>query len=240
MKPLGNDRWRGEFPVAKLGPYQYSVKGWIDRFRIWRSGLLKRVNAVQDVHVELLIGVHLVEEPAQLASGEDAVRLHQWACTLGEVKDLESAMTAAVEEELGSLVQSYADRNLASRCEKDLAVVVEREKARLSISYGLFPRSCSPQPERQGTLRGCAARLPSMGFDIVYLPPIHPIGHTFRKGKRHDASQDAGRRLADVCKPAAALWLNVWPSQQKASVHGQRFWPVVGMEPRRGSEIGTL
>jgi starch synthase (maltosyl-transferring) len=188
MKPLGNDRWRGEFHTSKLGRYQYSVEGWIDRFRTWRGDLIKRISAGQDVHVELLIGAQLVEEAAQRASGEDAVRLHQWARTLSEVENRESAMTGAVEEELGSLVQRYPDRSLASRYERDLAVVVEREKARFSTWYELFPRSCSPQPQRQGTLRDCAARLPyiaSMGFDIVYLPPIHPIGREFRKGKNN-------------------------------------------------------
>jgi len=88
-------------------------------------------------------------------------------------------------------VQRYPDRSLASRCEKDLTVVVEREKARFSTWYELFPRSCSPQPGRHGTLRDCAAWLPyiaSMGFDLIYLPPIHPIGRTFRKGKNNSVT----------------------------------------------------
>src|SRR5215471_18913900 len=191
MKPLGNDRWSGEFQVSKLGRCHYSVEGWIDRFRTWRGDLVKRINVGQDVHVELLIGAQLVEGAVQRASGEDAIRLGQWARTLRQLNDREPAMPAVIDEELGSLMQRYPDRSLASRCVEDLAVVVDREKARFSAWYELFPRSCSPQPSRHGMLRDCEAWLPyiaSMGFDVVYLPPVHPIGRKYRKGKNNSVT----------------------------------------------------
>lgn len=84
MKPLGNDRWRGEFSVEMLGRYQYTVGGWIDRFRTWRGELLKRVAAGQDVHVGLLIGAVMIEEAAGRARGDDAGLLRDWAGRLRE------------------------------------------------------------------------------------------------------------------------------------------------------------
>ena len=191
MKFLGNDRWRGEFCVASPEKYRYTVEGWIDRFQSWRSELIKRIAAGQDVEVELLIGAKIIEDAAKQASGEDAKFLRRSINRLREEKDVESKTSVALEPELLDVIARYPDRELVSRYEKHLAVVVDREKARFSTWYEMFPRSCSPDPARHGTFRDCEARLPyvaSMGFDVIYLPPIHPIGHTFRKGKNNSIS----------------------------------------------------
>src|SRR5260370_34328853 len=188
MTPLGNDRWRGVFSVAKAGRYEYTIEGWIDRFQTWRDDLAKRIAAGQDVRVDLLIGADLIEAAAARATGEDAGRLRQWARRIREEKDIQTATSLALEEELFREVRRYPERQSATRCEKPLVVVVDREKARFSTWYEIFPRSCSPQAGRHGTFRDCEAWLPdiaSMGFDVVYLPPIHPIGRTFRKGKNN-------------------------------------------------------
>ena len=188
MKPLGNDRWRGEFPVLSLGRYQYTVEGWIDRFQTWRSQLTKRIAAGQDVNIEMLIGAELIEGAAARAGGGDAELLRRWVGRLREADNRDLQQAVLLDEELLSLIQRYPERHFASRYEKELTVVVDREKARFSTWYEVFPRSCSPEPGRHGTLRDCEARLPyiaSMGFDVVYLPPIHPIGRTFRKGKNN-------------------------------------------------------
>ena len=79
MKPLGNDRWRGEFSVAELGKYRYTVEGWIDRFQTWRKDLEKRIAAKQDVSVDLLIGAGLIEAAAGRAQSEHAKLLLDWA-----------------------------------------------------------------------------------------------------------------------------------------------------------------
>ncbi len=202
MKPLGNDRWRGEFSVEKLGRYKYTVEGWIDRFETWRGDLLKRIAAGQDVHVDLLIGAGLIEGAAKRAVGDDARLLGQWARRLHETKDGDSGAAVALEEELLTMIQRYPERHLAGRYEKELVVTVEREKARFASWYEVFPRSCSPDAGRHGTLRDCEAWLPyiaSMGFDVVYLPPIHPIGTTFRKGKNNSVLAEPG----DVGSPWA-------------------------------------
>jgi starch synthase (maltosyl-transferring) len=193
MVPIGNDRWRGEFPVQSVGQYEYTVEGWIDRFTTWRSDLIKRIDARQDIRVELLIGAQLIEEVAARATGEDADLFRRFIRRLREKKDGKSGKNAALDSELLNAVQRYPERDLITRYEKQLAVVVDREKARFSTWYEVFPRSCSPEPGRHGKLRDCEATLPyisSMGFDVVYLPPIHPIGQTFRKGKNNSISAE--------------------------------------------------
>jgi len=188
MTPLGNDRWRGTFPLESVGCYRYTVEGWIDPFRTWLVGLKKQVDAGHDVHVELLIGVELIEEAAGRASRDDAERLRQWAARLREARESPQGVAMAFEEALIEIIQRYPSRSFSSRYGKELSVTVDRQKARFSTWYEVFPRSCSRQPGRHGTFRDCEQRLPyiaSMGFDVVYLPPIHPIGLTSRKGKNN-------------------------------------------------------
>jgi starch synthase (maltosyl-transferring) len=191
MKPLGNDRWRGEFSVEELGRYQYTVEGWIDRFETWRADLVKRVAAGQDVHVELLLGTDLIAEAAAQAMGKDAQVLRQWAIRLREAKDKPEGAAIAMEEGLLELIRRYPVKHFASRYGKQLTAVVDREKARFSTWYEVFPRSCAREAGLHGTFRDCELWLPyiaSMGFDVVYLPPIHPIGREFRKGKNNTAN----------------------------------------------------
>src|SRR5499427_8091149 len=188
MKPLGNDRWRGEFSVAELGKYRYTVEGWIDRFQTWRKDLEKRIAAKQDVSVDLLIGAGLIEAAAGRAQSEHAKLLLDWAKRVRRSTQDDSQKTIALDTDLLQLVQLYPERELATRYDKQLTVIVDREKAGFSAWYEIFPRSCSSDPKRHGTLRDCEQHLPyiaSMGFDVVYLPPIHPIGRTFRKGRNN-------------------------------------------------------
>src|SRR6516225_5506959 len=202
MKPLGNDRWRGEFSVAESGRYQYTVEGWIDRFQTWRNDLQKRVAAKQDVSVDLLIGAGLIEAAAGRAKGEDAKVLLDWAQRLRTSEQDESRESLALDTDLLKLIQLYPDSEVATQYDKRLTVIVDREKAGFSAWYELFPRSCSAEQNRHGTLRDCEQCLPyiaAMGFDVVYLPPIHPIGKTFRKGKNNSVPA----HLDDVGSPWA-------------------------------------
>jgi len=190
LQPVVNDRWRGEFLVLKLGHYRYTVQAWVDRFASWRRDLAKRIEAGQDITVELLIGADLIEEAIARAATEDARKLQEWVAVLRQAQksQLSAKVQLALAEELGPLVEKYPDRQLAMTYEKEFTVVVEREKARFSAWYEMFPRSCAREPGRHGTFRDCEARLPyiaEMGFDVLYLPPIHPIGRTYRKGKNN-------------------------------------------------------
>ncbi len=190
LRELGNDRWEGSFPVTSLGRASYTVTAWVDRFRSWRRDLAKKVDAGQDVRVDLLVGATLVEEAAGRAKGVDRAALREAADAL-KVKDGTEAVEAvqrALDEGLLRRMGGYPDRRHATVYERELEVVVDREKARFSTWYELFPRSCAPAPGGHGTLRDVISRLPyiaEMGFDVLYLPPVHPIGRTHRKGKNN-------------------------------------------------------
>ena len=184
MAPLVNDRWRGRFTVTELGRYVYTVEGWIDPFRTWNRQLAKRIEAGQDVKLDLEIGARLVEAAATRVQGEDGARLTALAQAL---RKQGTAMPAAQREQLATLMARYADRSQATSYSRELEVVVEPERARFGAWYELFPRSAG-KPGVHGTFRDLEQRLPyvsGMGFDILYLPPIHPIGKTHRKGRNN-------------------------------------------------------
>jgi len=188
MQRVAGDRWRGEFPVVRVGGYRYSVEGWIEHFETWRRDLFRRIAAGQDLAVEFQIGAALIEEAAAAAEGADAQSLRSWAARLRTEPDPEMRKGIATAEAMATLVRRYSPRRFAGRYPRELSVVVDRPKARFSTWYEIFPRSCAPEEGRHGTFRDCEAWLPyvaSMGFDVLYLPPIHPIGHTFRKGKNN-------------------------------------------------------
>lgn len=184
-----NDRWRASFDVLEQGMYYYTVTAWIDHFRSWQRDMRKRVAADQDVTVELLIGRDLIKAASIRAEGADAERLNAIAAVLGRGEERERALKTVLEQELADLMRRHADQPWPITYDKELAVVVDRDKAGFSAWYELFPRSCTSDPRRHGTFKDCEARLPyvaGMGFDVLYLPPIHPIGRTFRKGKNND------------------------------------------------------
>jgi starch synthase (maltosyl-transferring) len=198
MEALVNDRWRGEFIVTELGRYRYTLKAWVDRFQSWQKDLQKRVDAGQDVSVELQVGADLVREARSRASGDDKKRLQSTAAALARKGISARKLRLALDEGLAKLVSRYSDRRFATTYQRELTVVVDRERARFSTWYEMLPRSCAPKPGRHGTFRDCEKRLPyiaAMGFDVLYLPPIHPVGHTHRKGKNNAAvagPQDPG------------------------------------------------
>jgi starch synthase (maltosyl-transferring) len=185
MAALGNDRWRASFPLERIGRYEYSVTGWVDRWRTWLHDLQKRVDAGQDVTVDLLIGAQLIEAAASRANAFDAPILRSAAKNL--------AAKQALDPELDELVSRNPDRTLETTLEEPLTVVVDPVRAGFSAWYELFPRSTSPDPKRHGTFADVIARLPyidELGFDVLYMPPISPIGSQFRKGPNNKPSTD--------------------------------------------------
>lgn len=186
MQPLGNDRWGASFTVTDRKPYLYTVEGQIDRFATWREDLRKKTAAGQKVSVDLQIGSDLVKAASGRASGDHATRLSRLAEKL-TAKDIDAAVATAVSEELSQLMSVWIDRSLAVRSEQVLPVEVDRKEALFSTWYEFFPRSFGPDTEH-GTFSDAEKMLPhiaEMGFDIVYLPPIHPIGKTNRKGQNN-------------------------------------------------------
>lgn len=188
MKFFDNDRWQGEFTVEALGIYLYTLVGWVDHFQTWQKDLKKKFDAGQDLKVDLLSGVELIEAAAKRAEGENAKSLLEFAKALRNQQDYAEAVGVALSRGLTALVEKYPDTQFATRYDKELAVLVEREKARFSAWYERFPRSCARKPGKHGTFKDCEAILPEiarMGFDVFYLPPIHPIGKINRKGKNN-------------------------------------------------------
>jgi starch synthase (maltosyl-transferring) len=206
MRPLVNDRWQAEFTVTAGGRWEYSVEGWVDAFRSWRRDMAKRIEAEQDVAVDLLAGVRLVEQASARAgavSPEDAKRLRDWAQTLSAPHIGAAEKHAlAMNQQLAAIALRYPDKELATRYHRVLHVAADRLKARFSTWYELFPRSWSPVPGKHGTFQDVEAKLDyvaSMGFDVLYLPPIHPIGRTHRKGRNNATNTQPG----DVGSPWA-------------------------------------
>ena len=221
MQPTGNDLWIGSFRVEKLGCWQFTLLAWIDHFSTWANELKRRITAQndpdaseatlksdaglnvgsksgeQDIPLALRSGVELIKAAAKRAHGTDAKRL----CEIAErfeklASENRKNYVDPCDEELVNLMKKYPDLANATRYENELPVLTNRIRARFSSWYELFPRSASPIPGRHGTFRDVESQLPEiadMGFDIVYLPPIHPIGRAFRKGPNNaiDAPRNA-------------------------------------------------
>ena len=188
MKPVGNDRWAGEFTVQEVGNYRYTLEGWIDPFGTWQRDLKKKRDAGQDLKVDLLIGAQFVEEASQRASGQENETLRRFAEALGKGESTAEKIFIAFDAELAGLMEKYPDHRFATSYGRELTIVVDREKAFFSSWYEFFPRSCSTVPGQHGTFEDCERLLPEiarMGFDILYFPPIHPIGRTNRKGRNN-------------------------------------------------------
>lgn len=199
LEPLPNDVWTGRFTISALQPHVYTVEAWIDRFASWARDLRKRVAADQDVTVELRNGAQLIEDAANRASGHDAVR-RAAAARAVRARDVTVAKATALDEALAERMRRWDARPFPARAETEYRVEVDPVYARHSTWYEMFPRSCAAEPHQHGTLADCEQRLPyvaSMGFDVLYLPPVHPIGRAFRKGRNNATTagpDDVGRR----------------------------------------------
>jgi starch synthase (maltosyl-transferring) len=195
---LVNDRFAARFRVPELGEYEYTLEAWVDPFETWRRDLEKRRAANQDVSVALEVGAHLVEAAAARAP-EHAERLAQWARLLREDALGPTGSEAANDQDLAQTMRVLPDPATVRRYPRVLGVMVERSIAGFSSWYEFFPRSCAADDGggevRHGTFADCADRLEYvawMGFSVVYLPPIHPIGRVSRKGPNNDPAGGDG------------------------------------------------
>ena len=184
MQALANDTFRAEFAVDELGRYRYTVLAWVDRFLSWRQEFARRADSA-DIVAAAIIGAALVEEAAARAAASDAQTLQSWAGQLRSERSPVQLKRLGLDEALWSVAARHPDLSRASAYERELEVIVDRQLARFSAWYELFPRSCGSEAGKHGTFADCEARLDyvgRLGFDIVYLPPIHPIGRVARKG----------------------------------------------------------
>jgi starch synthase (maltosyl-transferring) len=191
MRALGNDRWRGQFGVTQLGRYLFTVEGWIDPYRTWSKRLAKRLEARQEVKLEIEIGARLVDAAAARASAADGLKLTALA---EELRKQGARQPESSRQALDALMDRYPDRSAATTYGRELPILVEPQRARFGAWYETFPRSTG-KAGVPGTFRDLEARLPyiaDMGFDVLYLPPIHPIGGTHRKGRNNAVTAEPG------------------------------------------------
>jgi starch synthase (maltosyl-transferring) len=206
MKLRYNDEWHAEFAPPTLGRYRYTVVAWVDSFESWRQELVRRVDA-DDIRLAARSGAHEIAAAAERASGGDRVDLERWAEALDQgVADPEvqadELKALALDETLAATAARHPDRLLETRFGTELPLLVERERAGFSSWYELFPRSAAPEAGMHGSFRDVEAHLPliaAMGFDVLYLPPIHPIGREQRKGRNNALVTEPG----DVGSPWA-------------------------------------
>ena len=197
MQPLVNDRWRGRFTVEKLGFHRFTLEAWIDHFLTWHRDLKKRVDGKvpeDELRVQLRIGLQMIREAAESASARDARKLETFVTMLESDDAIADKIEDLSSEDLLALMWRNAERRFVARYDRELLIEVDRPRAAFSAWYELFPRSASAEEGRHGTFRDVEAqlsRIARMGFDILYLPPIHPIGLTYRKGRNNKVTADA-------------------------------------------------
>lgn len=196
MQLITNDRWEAQFRPASVGVYFYTLRGWVDSFKTWARDLGKKAGAGQDLTLDLKMGAQFLAGAAERANAADTQILNALSARLRKIAgtDVAAAVAFSEDEDLIALMARYRERTSDTVYEKELVVRVDRARARFSTWYEMFPRSCTTSAERPGTLRDCAEYLEyvaDMGFDVLYLPPIHPIGITERKGKNNSTMPTA-------------------------------------------------
>ena len=230
MRPLGNDRWQASFPLSEIGTYLFTVEAWRDAFGTFRDELGKKHAAGVDTRLEVQEGAALVREIAQEAAHAAATALSEQLASLDEAGQralLLSAETAAV-------MAAVDPRPFAVRVEPPLQVQAERTAARFASWFEVFPRSMSDDPARHGTFADVEKHLPrirDMGFDVLYFPPISPIGRKNRKGRNNSltpAPDDPGSPYAigsedgghDVLHPQLGTLADLQRLREAAERHG--------------------
>jgi starch synthase (maltosyl-transferring) len=190
MRPLVNDRWTADFRVEELGFHHFRVEAWIDHFLTWHRDLKKRVDggATDDeLAVQLLIGAGYIRDAAQRAGTRDRRKLEAFLANLDSGDPIADRIEDLWSEDLLALMWKNAERRFVTATD-EFRIEVDRQRSAFSTWYELFPRSASEKSGRHGTFADVERQLPriaKMGFDVLYLPPIHPIGINFRKGKNN-------------------------------------------------------
>jgi starch synthase (maltosyl-transferring) len=187
MEEAGNDKWTATFTVEEQGKYGYRLIAWVDQLKTWHRGFKKKQADGQDMAIELRIGANFLTEAAELYAGQGRAEV-QAAVQKLQKEETSTAVNYVLSDEFGELLQRYPLRRFETTYDPGLWVKVGRRKERFSSWYELFPRSTSPDVSRSGTFRDVEELLPRIrefGFDVLYMPPIHPIGHRNRKGRNN-------------------------------------------------------
>ncbi len=231
MRHLGNDRWTASFTPEAIGRYQFRVFVWRDAFATYQNELTKKVAAGLDVSLELREGAAMVDAVADRAK-EAASILTRLGALKTQAEQAELLLSPAA-----TTAMDRGDTRAFSTVSAVFPVEVDRVRAEFASWYELFPRSMSPEPGRHGTLRDVIPHLPriaAMGFDILYFPPVHPIGRTNRKGRNNSltpAADDPGSPYAigsaegghDALHPELGTLADFEALRQAAEAHGMEL-----------------
>lgn len=189
MHPTFNDEWKASFYVEEKGFYFFTIHAWVDHFETWYDGFKKKANAKVDVKVELMEGAILLRK-----LGEKDSELISKARRLEDTAHYAEAIELVLSPEFETIVINHPLKENVTEAGVEYPVLVEHVKANFSSWYELFPRSSS-LTGKHGTFQDCIKLLPriaAMGFDVLYFPPIHPIGKINRKGKNNNVRSQAG------------------------------------------------
>lgn len=195
MHHVDNDGWAGSFVLSKNTRYLYTVGAYIQSFETWRAELTKKRGVVPDISSELLEGEAQLKDAMSRAIGPDKTLLKECLGKWNAASNQDSRIAIALDAELATLVAQHEQRTAWSTYPNELTVIVDRERARYGAWYEIFPRSEGTVEGKGGTFKDCEARLPAirdMGFDVLYLTPIHPIGETNRKGRNNSLTAQPG------------------------------------------------
>lgn len=190
MLQLGNDEWMSSFPVNETGRYVFTLQAWIDHFETWYDGIKKKIAAKVDVQVELMEGAQML---TQLALKNP--QLKQLASALASKEQHQKSIQTVLTDDFAKVVQDNPLIENETLVDREFEVIVEYKKSLYSTWYEFFPRSAALEGNRHGTFKDCARLLPriaAMGFDVLYFPPIHPIGKVNRKGKNNSVKALSG------------------------------------------------
>lgn len=185
----GNDAWSGVFVPAEEADYEFTIEAWADAYASWREEFAKKhAGGQEDLSSEALEGVHLLQAGAKRAGRKPAAKELRAAAKELAVAGRDAAAAVAARDDLAALMEAVPDRSLSTEFRPCGRVMAERQRALFAAWYEFFPRSAEGRGDRGSTFRDCLARLDdaqAMGFDVVYFPPIHPIGATKRKGRNN-------------------------------------------------------
>jgi starch synthase (maltosyl-transferring) len=194
MSLIVNDRYECDFTVDKQGHYVYTIEGWVDHIDTWQHDTELKIKDGQRVPLELIIGAQFLEGMLPKASDEDRPKIEAAAQVMRDPNNHEQACYLAMSQQMTEWLHRYPERTFTTRY-LELPLMVDRPKAGFSAWYSMFPRSASPTPGEHGTFRDQIKLLPriaDLGFDVLYIPPIHPIGKQFRKGKNNVVTAQPG------------------------------------------------
>ena len=195
MNFVNSDHYEAYFQVSKNGFYTYTIQAWVDHAATWHHEIDMKIKDGQHVNIELLVGASIIEKMIKIASKEDKVELKAIANLFKDSNTYNEAIAFIYNHKLHEWIEQYPDRQHAT-IHKHLKIWVDREKAAFSAWYSMFPRSASVKRGQHGTFKdveeNVLPRLKSLGFDVLYIPPIHPIGKQFRKGKNNSTTYQEG------------------------------------------------